>query len=549
MRGYCFYSTTRGDESSMLTNQSAVEIEHRETFPEILTPQALEFLEKLHTNFDERRRNLLEIRQQIQKKLNEGKHLKFLEETKHIRESEWTVGQIPKDLRDRRVEITGPVERKMIINALNSGAKAFMADFEDATSPTWENMMNGQINLKDAVRRTIDFTGPNGKKYVLNENPAVLIVRPRGWHLEENHLMVNGKPMSGSLVDFGLYLYHNASELLAQGSGPYFYLPKIENHLEARLWNDIFVFSQNELGIPQGTIKATVLIETITAAFEMDEILFELREHAAGLNCGRWDYIFSYIKKFHKDPERILPDRAAVTMEVPFMRAYSLLAIKTCHKRNAFAMGGMAAHIPVKNDDEKNKIAFEKVRKDKEREANDGHDGTWVAHPGMVELVTDVFNQAMPTPNQVHRKREDVEVTEENLIQLPEGDITEEGLRTNVSVGIQYTAAWLSGRGAVPINNLMEDAATAEISRAQVWQWVRYPKGVLSDGRKVTLTLVETITQEELLKIKDRIGAEAFKQGNYEKAAEIFLELIKKDSFAEFLTLPAYEQLTKGGNN
>lgn len=533
----------------MLTNQSAVEIEHRETFPEILTPQALEFLEKLHTNFDERRRNLLEIRQQIQKKLNEGKHLKFLEETKHIRESEWTVGQIPKDLRDRRVEITGPVERKMIINALNSGAKAFMADFEDATSPTWENMMNGQINLKDAVRRTIDFTGPNGKKYVLNENPAVLIVRPRGWHLEENHLMVNGKPMSGSLVDFGLYLYHNASELLAQGSGPYFYLPKIENHLEARLWNDIFVFSQNELGIPQGTIKATVLIETITAAFEMDEILFELREHAAGLNCGRWDYIFSYIKKFHKNPERILPDRAAVTMEVPFMRAYSLLAIKTCHKRNAFAMGGMAAHIPVKNDDEKNKIAFEKVRKDKEREANDGHDGTWVAHPGMVELVTDVFNQAMPTPNQVHRKREDVEVTEDNLIQLPEGDITEEGLRTNVSVGIQYTAAWLSGRGAVPINNLMEDAATAEISRAQVWQWVRYPKGVLSDGRKVTLTLVETITQEELLKIKDRIGAEAFKQGNYEKAAEIFLELIKKDSFAEFLTLPAYEQLTKGGNN
>ncbi len=298
------------------------------------------------------------------------------------------------------------------------------------------------------------------------------------------HLMVNGKPMSGSLVDFGLYLYHNASELLAQGSGPYFYLPKIENHLEARLWNDIFVFSQNELGIPQGTIKATVLIETITAAFEMDEILFEFREHAAGLNCGRWDYIFSYIKKFHKDPERILPDRAAVTMEVPFMRAYSLLAIKTCHKRNAFAMGGMAAHIPVKNDDEKNKIAFEKVRKDKEREANDGHDGTWVAHPGMVELVTDVFNEAMPTPNQVHRKREDVEVTADNLIQLPEGDITEEGLRTNVSVGIQYTAAWLSGRGAVPINNLMEDAATAEISRAQVWQWVRYPKGVLVGWKK-----------------------------------------------------------------
>lgn len=532
----------------MITNQSMIQIEHEEKFPSILTPQALAFLEKLHQHFDERRRNLLEIREQIQVRLNEGKALHFLEETKHIREGTWTVAQIPKDLQDRRVEITGPVDRKMIINALNSGAKTFMADFEDATSPTWENMMNGQINLKDAVRRTIEFEAPNGKKYKLHDETAVLIVRPRGWHLEEKHLRINGRSMSGSLVDFGLYLFHNATELIARGTGPYFYLPKIENHLEARLWNDIFVFSQNELGIPQGTIKATVLIETITAAFEMDEILYELREHAAGLNCGRWDYIFSYIKKFHKDSERILPDRAQVTMETPFMRSYSLLAIQTCHKRNAFAIGGMAAHIPVKNDEEKNRVAFEMVRKDKEREAKDGHDGTWVAHPGMVQLVKEVFDEIMPTPNQVHRKRDDIHVTAEDLLRLPEGEITEEGLRTNISVGIQYTAAWLSGRGAVPINNLMEDAATAEISRAQVWQWIRYPKGVLKDGRKVTFALFDEILREELQKIKDQLGDDAFKKGNYKKAASIFEELIKDDDFQEFLTLPAYEQLIKGGN-
>ncbi|GGN61637.1 malate synthase A [Oceanobacillus indicireducens] len=532
----------------MLTNQTSVsvQIEHEQTFPKILTPQALEFLGKLHEHFDERRRNLLEIRQQIQEKLNEGRQLQFLKETKHIREGDWTVGRLPKDLQDRRVEITGPVDRKMIINALNSGAKAFMADFEDATSPTWENMMNGQINLKDAIRRSIDFEADNGKRYELNEDTAVLIVRPRGWHLEERHLRCNGKSMSASLVDFGLYLYHNATELIARGTGPYFYLPKVENHLEARLWNEVFVFAQNELGIPQGTIKATVLIETITAAFEMDEILYELRDHAAGLNCGRWDYIFSYIKKFHKDPERILPDRATVTMEVPFMRSYSQLAIKTCHKRNAMAIGGMAAHIPVRNDEAKNKIAFDKVRKDKEREARDGHDGTWVAHPGMVELVKEVFDEIMPTPNQLHRKREDVEVTAEDLVQLPDGEITEEGLRTNVSVGIQYTAAWLSGRGAVPINHLMEDAATAEISRAQVWQWIRCPKGVLSDGRKVTFELVDKILQEELEKIKGQIGEAAYEQGNFAEAAEIFDSLVKEDEFAEFLTLPAYKQLTRG---
>lgn len=532
----------------MLMNQTTVQIEHESHFKDILTPQALEFLEKLHHHFEERRRNLLEIRQQIQEKLKEGKQLQFLSETKQVREGNWTIDQLPSDLQDRRVEITGPVDRKMIINALNSGAKTFMADFEDATSPTWENVMNGQINLKDAIRRAIDFEAENGKKYALRDETAVLIVRPRGWHLEENHLTVDGKTMSASLVDFGLYLYHNAKELLSRGSGPYFYLPKIENHLEARLWNDVFIFSQNELGIPQGTIKATVLIETITAAFEMDEILYEIREHAAGLNCGRWDYIFSYIKKFHQNPDRILPDRSTVTMEVPFMRAYSLLAIQTCHKRNAMAIGGMAAQIPVKNDDAANKIAFDKVRTDKEREANDGHDGTWVAHPGMVQLVIDIFNKAMPSSNQIANKRDDVSVTAEDLIRLPNGEITEAGLRTNINVGIQYTAAWLSGRGAVPINNLMEDAATAEISRAQVWQWIRYPKGVLADGRNVTMELVEEIMQEELSKIEEQIGTDAYRKGNFGQAASIFNTLIKQDHFAEFLTIPAYKELLKGGN-
>lgn len=532
----------------MLMNQATVKVTHERQFSEILTPAALKFLEKLHSNFNEQRQYLLEYRQQLQKELNEGKQLQFLEETKHIREGNWTIGQLPQDLQDRRVEITGPVDRKMIINALNSGAKGFMADFEDATSPTWENVMDGQCNLRDAIRRTIDFEAANGKRYELQEETAVLIVRPRGWHLEEKHIQVNGEPMSASLVDFGLYFFHNAKELLKRGTGPYFYLPKVENHLEARLWNDVFVFSQNELGLSQGTIKATVLIETITAAFEMDEILYELREHAAGLNCGRWDYIFSCIKKFHQYPERLLPDRSLVTMEVPFMRSYSLLAIQTCHKRNAMAIGGMAAQIPVKNDSAANQIAFDKVRKDKEREARDGHDGTWVAHPGMVELVKEIFNKVMPEPNQINRKREDVNVTAQELLELPIGEITEEGLRTNINVGIQYTAAWLSGRGAVPINNLMEDAATAEISRAQVWQWVRYPKGILSDGRKVTMELLEKLLKEELQEIESQIGEEAFISGNVGRAAEIFEELIKQDSFAEFLTIPAYEELIQGGS-
>ena len=530
----------------MLTKPK-IAVQSKKRYEEILTPKALAFLEKLHDHFDERRRNLLELRQHMQEELNKGKRLGFLRETKSIREGDWTIAPLPKDLLDRRVEITGPVDRKMMINALNSGAKTFMADFEDASSPTWENMMEGQINLRDAIRREIDFQADNGKYYKLKEDTAVLIVRPRGWHLEEKHIQVAGRPMSGSLVDFGLYFFHNAKELIKRGTGPYFYLPKLENHLEARLWNDVFIYAQNELGIPQGTIKATVLIETITAAFEMDEILYELRDHSAGLNCGRWDYIFSFIKKFQKHPDVILPDRSVVTMEVPFMRAYSLLAIQTCHKRNAPAIGGMAAHIPVKNDEKKNAVAFEKVRQDKEREARDGHDGTWVAHPGMVSLVKAVFDQQMPTPNQIHRKLEDVHVKEEDLLEVPQGEITEEGLRTNISVGIQYIAAWLKGRGAAPINHLMEDAATAEISRAQVWQWIRHPKGILNDGRKVTLDLAEAVIMEELQKLKDAFGEAEYENGKYEQAAEIFRKLIREDEFVEFLTLPAYEQL-EGGN-
>lgn len=517
-------------------------------FNEILTDDALNFLKKLHYHFNQQRLNLLQTRQELQQKISEGQTLHFLEETKTIREGNWTINSLPKDLHDRRVEITGPVDRKMIINALNSGAKCFMADFEDATAPSWENMMNGQINLKDAIRRQIDFKAENGKFYALNEETAVLIIRPRGWHLNEQHILIDGQPMSGSLVDFGLYFYHNAKELLKRNTGPYFYLPKLENHQEARLWNSVFVFAQNELGIPQGTIKATVLIETITAGFEMDEILYELKEHSAGLNCGRWDYIFSFIKKFQNDENVVFPDRSLVTMEVPFMRAYAQLAVKTCHKRNAPAIGGMAAQIPVRNDEAANEEAFRKVRQDKEREVRDGFDGTWVAHPGMVQLVKDVFNENMPTPNQISNKREDVSVTTQDLLEIPTGPITEQGLRTNVNVGILYIASWLEGRGAAPIYNLMEDAATAEISRAQVWQWIRHPEGKLDDGRKITFELFDNILNKEMEKIKSLVGEEAFSQGAYEKAATIFTDLVKNDTFTEFLTIPAYGQLIEGGN-
>jgi malate synthase len=515
---------------------------------EILTDGALEFLAELHHHFNNRRISLLEKRRALQEKLNQGQSLDFLKETKDIRNGDWTIAPIPEDLKDRRVEITGPVDRKMVINALNSGAKVFMADFEDASSPTWENMIRGQMNLRDAIRREIDFTAENGKYYKLREKTAVLVVRPRGWHLEEKHLLVDGEVLSASLVDFGLYFYHNAKQLMVNGTGPYFYLPKLEHHEEARLWNDVFIFAQEWMGIPSGTIKATVLIETITAAFEMDEILYELREHSAGLNCGRWDYIFSFIKKFQKHQDVIFPDRASVTMESPFMRAYSLLAIETCHKRNAPAIGGMAAQIPVKNDDAANKIAFDKVKADKEREVRDGHDGTWVAHPGMVTLVREVFDKGMPESNQIDRKL-DNNITSEQLLAIPDGVITEDGLRTNISVGIEYIAAWLSGKGAVPINNLMEDAATAEISRAQVWQWMRNPEGKLADGRKVTIHLVDEVVGEELEHLRNKVGEQVFASGNYLLASEIFSDLVKNDDFIDFLTLPAYEGLIHEGRS
>lgn len=511
-------------------------------YAEILTPEAVAFVTKLARTFQSTRQDLLDQRAKRQREIDGGKLPDFLPETKQIRESEWTVAPVPQDLQDRRVEITGPAgDRKMVINAFNSGAKAFMADFEDANSPTWENSIQGQLNLRDAIRRTIEFVSPEGKTYKLKDQIATLLVRPRGWHLEEKHMLLDGKPISGSLFDFGLFFFHNVKTLIEKGSGPYFYLPKLESHLEARLWNEVFVFAQNELGIPQGTIKATVLIETILATFEMNEILYELREHSAGLNCGRWDYIFSYIKKLRNQPDVILPDRAQVSMTVPFMRAYTQLTIQTCHRRNIHAIGGMAAQIPVRNNPEANEIAMNKVRADKEREAKDGHDGTWVAHPGLVPVAMEMFDQHMPTPNQLHRKREDVQVSAIDLLAVPEGAITEEGLRTNVSVGIQYIEAWLRGSGAVPIFNLMEDAATAEISRAQVWQWIRHPKGVLQDGRKVTLELVEAIVEEELAKIEASIGEHTYQAGKFPLATSLFLRLIQEDEFSEFLTLPGYE--------
>jgi malate synthase len=426
----------------------------------------------------------------------------------------------------------------MVINALNSGAKMFMADFEDANSPTWGNMVEGQINLRDAIRRIITFTNPTGKEYQLNEKVATLLVRPRGWHLVEKHCLVDGEAVAGGLFDFGLYFFHNAKELLARGSGPYFYLPKMESHLEARIWNDVFKLAQDEVGIPQGAIRATVLIETIPAAFEMDEILYELREHSAGLNCGRWDYIFSCIKRFRNKPDFLLADRALITMTTHFMHSYSLLCIKTCHRRNTFAMGGMAAQIPVKNDPAANEEAFAKVRSDKEREAAAGHDGTWVAHPGMVQLALDAFNAKMPQPNQIDRKREDVQVSAQDLLDFgPSGPITEAGLRQNISVGMQYLEAWLRGHGAVPLFNLMEDAATSEISRAQVWQWIRHPEGKLDDGRKVTKELFRQVLNEELEKV------ERFDGDKLEEARSLFDKITTDDDFVEFLTLPGYEKL------
>jgi malate synthase len=513
-------------------------------FDEILTPEALAFVAKLERAFGSRRLQCLQKRLDRQVALDRGEELDFLPETKHVREADWKCATIPADMTDRRVEITGPTDRKMVINALNSGAKIFMADFEDANAPTWRNMLEGQINLRDAIRRTIEFKNPEGKQYKLNERVAVLMPRPRGWHLVEKNLLVDGKPVSGGLFDFGLFFFHNAKELIARGSGPYFYLPKMESHLEARIWNDVFKMAQEELAIPQGTIRATVLIETIPAAFEMDEILYELRDHSAGLNCGRWDYIFSCIKRFRNKRDFLLADRALITMTTHFMHSYSLLCIKTCHRRNTFAMGGMAAQIPVKNDARANDEAFAKVRADKEREARDGHDGTWVAHPGMVQLATDAFNAIMPQPNQIEKKRDDVQITARDLLDFkPSEPITEQGLRTNVSVGVQYLEAWLRGHGAVPIFNLMEDAATAEISRAQVWQWIRHPGGTLTDGRKVTKELFRTVLEEEMAKIKTQLGEKRFGAGKFGAASKLFDEITTNENFVEFLTLPGYEQL------
>jgi malate synthase len=513
-----------------------------ERFDEILTLEALSFVADLARKFEGRRRERLDARVQRQERLDAGEFPDFLKETAEVRASEWRVAPVPEDLQDRRVEITGPPERKMVINALNSGAHVYMCDFEDSHAPTWNGTIEGQINLKDAIRRQVDFTAPNGKSYKLADKTATLMVRPRGWHLDERHVLVDGKPVSGGIFDFGLFFFHNAAELMKRKTGPYFYLPKMENHLEARLWNDIFVDAQAALGIPKGSIKATVLIETIMAAFEMDEILYELRDHSAGLNCGRWDYIFSFIKRFRKHPEFVLPDRAQVTMTSHFMRSYSRLLIKTCHRRAAHAMGGMAAQIPIKNDAEANATAIAKVRDDKLREVQDGHDGTWVAHPGLVQVAMDIFNEHMKSANQVDRVP-DYEVSRDDLLKVQEGKITEDGLRTNINVGLLYLESWLRGSGCVPLYNLMEDAATAEISRTQIWQWVRYPGGKLEDGRNVDMALFRATLDEEMNRIREMVGDEQFRNGRFKLAAELFDKLIERDELEEFLTLEAYNHL------
>jgi malate synthase len=496
---------------------------------EALGPGALEFVAGLHRRFNPQREELLRARAERQKRIDAGELPDYLEETRDVREGDWQIAPVPRDLQDRRVEITGPVERKMMINALNSGARCFMADFEDANSPTWENCVQGQLNLIDAIERTIELTTPE-KEYRLNEKTAVLIVRPRGWHLPERHVTVDGEPVSASLFDFGLYFFNCAQRLLDAGSGPYFYLPKLESHLEARLWNEVFVAAQEELGLERGTIKATVLIETILAAFEMEEILFELRDHSAGLNAGRWDYIFSIIKKFRDRPDFVLPDRAQVTMTVPFMRAYTELLVRTCHARGAHAMGGMAAFVPSRRDPEVNETAIAKVREDKEREAGDGFDGTWVAHPDLVPVATEVFDSVLGArPNQVERRRDEVSVGASDLldVRVPGGEVTEDGVENNVSVGLQYLESWLRGVGAAAINNLMEDAATAEISRAQIWQWVRHGK---VDGGRVH-------------ELEDAEIAGFPPEGRWDDARAVFDRVALDDHFEEFLTLPAYEYL------
>jgi len=514
-------------------------------FDEVLTPDALTFLAGLERGFGRRIDEMLERRAARREALAAGEKLTFLDATREIRDADWKVAPLPADLERRVVEITGPVDRKMVINALNSGADVFMADFEDASSPTWSNMVSGQLALRDAVRREIEFSDPTtGKQYRLGDRVATLLVRPRGLHLPETHCRVDGRPMHGSLFDFGLYFFHNAAELLERGSGPYFYLSKLESHEEARLWNDVFVHAQRALGVPQGSTKATVLIETLPAAFEMDEILSELRQHSAGLNCGRWDYIFSFIKVHRWFPEAVLPDRSQVTMEQPFMRAYTQLAIRTCHRRGVHAIGGMAAQIPIKGDAERSRIALDKVRADKRREVGEGHDGTWVAHPGLVPIAREVFEAGMSGANQLGRLREDFRTGAEELLAVPRGTRTEDGLRLNVRVGVQYLEAWLRGLGCVPLYDLMEDAATAEISRTQIWQWQKHG-APLSDGSRVTHEMAERVLDEELDRVAAEVGRQRFDGGRFAEARELFLGLSFADELVEFLPAYAYDMLNR----
>jgi len=508
----------------------------------ILTEDALAFVQQLSARFGDDIESLLKAREARQAAIDRGELPDFLTGTKAIRDGDWRVCSSPPDLEDRRVEITGPTNRKMIINALNSGARTFMADCEDSLSPTWENVVQGQINLRDAVARTISL-GSNGKQYALDPEPATLIVRPRGWHLPEKHLQLDGVPVPGALVDYGLFLFHNAAEAVKQGTGPYFYLPKLESHREARLWAEIFRFSEAAGVVEPGQIRVTVLIETLPAAFEMDEILYELKDYVVGLNCGRWDYLFSYIKTFQARPEFVLPDRAEVGMTAHFLRSYSKLLVRTCHRRGAHAMGGMAAQIPVKNDPDANDIAFTRVRADKEREVMDGHDGTWVAHPGMVMLATEVFDQHMPGANQLDRPGDDGDISAVDLLQVPRGKITEAGLRSNIRVAIEYMAAWIDGNGCVPLDNLMEDAATAEIARAQLWQWVHHATGILDEGQNVSVDLFKTCLQEELERIEGALGKKSSEAGRYRDAAGHLEQMTLTDELAPFLTVILYETL------
>lgn len=515
----------------------------KEFYPEVLTPEALNFISALHEKFDEKRLQLLNQRGIQQDEFDAGAFPKFPRETITIRESAWVAGKIPNDLLDRRVEITGPVDRKMIINALNSGAKTFMADLEDSNSPTWKNTIEGQKNLIDANKKTISLIdAKKNKTYKLNPETAVLIVRPRGLHLNERHLLINDKEVSGSLVDFGLYVFHNTKTLLEKGTAPYFYLPKLEHYLEARWWNEVFTFAEDYLKVEKGTFKATVLIETITASFQLDEIIYELRDHIVGLNCGRWDYIFSYIKKFRNHQNFVVPNRDQVTMTTPFMDAYSKLVIQRCHKRGISAIGGMAAQIPIKNDESANAIALENVRKDKEREVKNGHDGTWVAHPALVSIAMSEFDKHMPGANQLHITRDDINITEKDLVEIPKGTVTEAGIRKNINVGILYTEAWLRGHGAVALYNLMEDAATAEISRTQVWQWLKN-EVKLEDGRKFTTDLYEELFDDEIEKITTEVGEDTINNTKFKLAFELFDKLVSSEKFEEFLTLSAYRYI------